>query len=41
MGLGLINMKSRAQELGAELEISRSDLGGCRITIAIPLTTVV
>ena len=37
VGHGLINMKSRAQELGAELTISHSDLGGCRIVIVIPL----
>jgi len=37
VGQGLINMKSRAQELGAQLDISQSELGGCRIVIDIPL----
>jgi signal transduction histidine kinase len=41
MGHGLMNMKSRAKELGAELDISQSKLGGCRIIIVIPLPTVV
>lgn len=41
MGHGLMNMKSRAQELGAELGISQSKLGGCRIIIVIPLPAVV
>ncbi|MFW5426705.1 MAG: ATP-binding protein [Methylophagaceae bacterium] len=41
MGHGLMNMKSRAQELGAELDISQSKLGGCRIIIVIPLPATV
>ncbi len=41
MGHGLMNMKSRAQELGAELDISKSKLGGCRIIIVIPLPSTV
>ncbi len=36
-GHGIMNMKSRTQELGAELEITRSDAGGCCIMITIPL----
>ncbi|MBL1321009.1 MAG: hypothetical protein COA63_008125 [Methylophaga sp.] len=41
MGYGLMNMKSRAQELGAELDISQSKLGGCRIIIVIPFPSTV
>ncbi len=41
MGHGLMNMKSRAQELGAELDISQSKLGGCRIIITIPIPATV
>jgi signal transduction histidine kinase len=36
-GHGLMNMRTRAQELGAELEIAHSELGGCCIIITIPL----
>ncbi len=41
MGHGLMNMKSRAQELGAELDISQSKRGGCRVIIVIPLPATV
>lgn len=40
-GHGLMNMRSRARELGAELDISESRLGGCRIVIVIPFPTTV